>query len=65
VVGAGRLCGPSTIGNLPAGEGIAATAGFGVRYSGLHGVDERAALDDLPAVHAVYRRALLSLLGSS
>lgn len=60
-----KTAGPSNIGNLLAGEGIPATAGFGVRYAGLHGVDERACLDDLPAVHAVYRRAVLSLLGSS
>ncbi|MFI6010030.1 M20 family metallopeptidase [Streptomyces sp. NPDC051243] len=60
-----KTAGPSNIGNLLAGEGIPATAGFGVRYEGLHGVDERACLADLPAVHAVYRRAVLGLLGSS
>ncbi|WP_405577394.1 M20 family metallopeptidase [Streptomyces sp. NBC_01092] len=60
-----RTAGPSNIGNLLAGEGIPATAGFGVRYAGLHGVDERACLEDLPAVHAAYRRALLALLGPS
>ncbi|MFE5813662.1 M20 family metallopeptidase [Streptomyces sp. NPDC056479] len=60
-----KTAGPSNIGNLLAGEGIPATAGFGVRYAGLHGVDERACLEDLPAVHAVYRRAVLGLLGSS
>ncbi|MDO0917434.1 M20/M25/M40 family metallo-hydrolase [Streptomyces sp. DT2A-34] len=59
-----KIAGPSNIGNLLAGEGIPATAGFGVRYEGLHGVDEQAFLEDLPAVHAVYRRAVLSLLGS-
>ncbi|MFJ8532300.1 M20/M25/M40 family metallo-hydrolase [Streptomyces sp. NPDC093591] len=59
-----KTAGPSNIGNLLAGEGIPATAGFGVRYEGLHGVDEQACLEDLPAVHAVYRRAVLSLLGS-
>ncbi|MEV6999793.1 M20/M25/M40 family metallo-hydrolase [Streptomyces sp. NPDC093982] len=60
-----KTAGPSNIGNLLAGEGIPATAGFGVRYEGLHGVDERACLEDLPAVHAVYRRAVLSLLSRS
>ncbi|WP_031479986.1 M20 family metallopeptidase [Streptomyces bicolor] len=60
-----KTAGPSNIGNLLAGEGIPATAGFGVRYEGLHGVDERACLADLPAVHAVYRRTVLGLLGSS
>ncbi|KUM73297.1 M20 family metallopeptidase [Streptomyces curacoi] len=59
-----KTAGPSNIGNLLAGEGIPATAGFGVRCEGLHGVDERARLGDLPAVHAVYRRAALSLLGA-
>ncbi|MET9827843.1 M20/M25/M40 family metallo-hydrolase [Streptomyces sp. NPDC006385] len=59
-----KTAGPSNIGNLLAGEDIWATAGFGVRYEGLHGVDERACLADLPAVHAVYRRAVLTLLGA-
>jgi succinyl-diaminopimelate desuccinylase len=59
-----KTAGPSNIGNLLAGEGIPATAGFGVRHEGLHGVDERARLADLPAVHAVYRRAVLTLLGA-
>ncbi len=59
-----KTAGPSNIGNLLAGEGIPATAGFGVRHAGLHGVDERACLEDLPAVHAVYRRAVLTLLGA-
>ncbi|MGW6788717.1 M20 family metallopeptidase [Streptomyces chartreusis] len=60
-----KTAGPSNIGNLLAGEGIPATAGFGVRYAGLHGVDERACLQDLPAVHAAYRHAALGLLGPS
>ncbi|MDH6218953.1 M20 family metallopeptidase [Streptomyces pseudovenezuelae] len=59
-----KTAGPSNIGNLLAGEGIPATAGFGVRYEGLHGVDERACLADLPVVHAVYRRAVLDLLST-
>ncbi|MET8813988.1 M20/M25/M40 family metallo-hydrolase [Streptomyces sp. NPDC004549] len=57
-----KTAGPSNIGNLLAGEGIAATAGFGVPYEGLHGTDERARLADLPTVYTVYRRAVLSLL---
>ena len=57
-----KTAGPSNIGNLLAAAGIPATAGFGVRYEGLHGTDERAYLADLPAVHAVYRRAVLRLL---
>ncbi|WP_445402586.1 M20 family metallopeptidase [Streptomyces sp. LE64] len=59
-----KTAGPSNIGNLLAGEGIRATAGFGVPYEGLHGIDERAHLAELPRVYAVYRRAVLSLLGS-
>ncbi|MFE5755075.1 M20 family metallopeptidase [Streptomyces massasporeus] len=57
-----KTAGPSNIGNLLAAEGIPATAGFGLPYEGLHGVDERVHLADLPAVHAVYRRAVLDLL---
>lgn len=57
-----KTAGPSNIGNLLAAEGIPATAGFGLPYEGLHGVDERVHLADLPVVHAVYRRAALDLL---
>ncbi|MGW3115871.1 M20 family metallopeptidase [Streptomyces sp. NPDC001107] len=57
-----KTAGPSNIGNLLAAEGIPATAGFGVRYEGLHGTDERACLTDLPRVHAIYRQAALRLL---
>ncbi|GGT56243.1 succinyl-diaminopimelate desuccinylase [Streptomyces kurssanovii] len=57
-----KVAGPSNIGNLLAGEGIAATAGFGVRYEGLHGINERAQLADLPLVYAAYRHAALDLL---
>ncbi|MFG2697206.1 M20 family metallopeptidase [Kitasatospora sp. NPDC048407] len=57
-----KVAGPSNIGNLLAGEGIPATAGFGVSYEGLHGTDERANLAALPQVYAAYRQAALSLL---
>ncbi|WP_030955604.1 M20 family metallopeptidase [Streptomyces sp. NRRL S-481] len=57
-----KTAGPSNIGNLLAAEGIPATAGFGLRYEGLHGMDECVDLADLPVVHAVYRRAVLGLL---
>ncbi|MFI9311336.1 M20 family metallopeptidase [Streptomyces triculaminicus] len=57
-----KTAGPSNIGNLLAGEGIPATAGFGVPYEGLHGIDERADLAELPQVYAVYQRAVLDLL---
>ncbi|MGA6173902.1 M20 family metallopeptidase [Streptomyces sp. NPDC012600] len=58
-----KTAGPSNIGNLLAGDGIPATAGFGVPYEGLHGIDERARLAELPQVYAVYERAVLDLLG--
>ncbi|WBB58654.1 M20/M25/M40 family metallo-hydrolase [Streptomyces sp. WMMC500] len=57
-----KTAGPSNIGNLLAGEGIPATAGFGVPYEGLHGIDERAHLDELPSVYAVYHQSVLDLL---
>ncbi|WP_055565691.1 M20 family metallopeptidase [Streptomyces atriruber] len=57
-----KTAGPSNIGNLLAGEGIPATAGFGVPCEGLHGIDERAHLAELPMVYAVYQRAVLNLL---
>ncbi|MFG2174717.1 M20 family metallopeptidase [Streptomyces niveus] len=58
-----KTAGPSNIGNLLAGHGnIPATAGFGVPYEGLHGLDERAYLADLPHVYTVYHQAVLDLL---
>ncbi|WP_414166369.1 M20 family metallopeptidase [Streptoverticillium reticulum] len=57
-----KTAGPSNIGNLLAAEGIPATAGFGVPYEGLHGIDERARLAELPTVYAIYHQAVLSLL---
>ncbi|MET9760871.1 M20/M25/M40 family metallo-hydrolase [Streptomyces sp. NPDC006372] len=57
-----KTAGPSNIGNLLAAVGIPATAGFGLAHEGLHGVDERVRLAELPVVHAVYRRAVLGLL---
>ncbi|WP_367325233.1 M20 family metallopeptidase [Streptomyces sp. HUAS ZL42] len=57
-----KTAGPSNIGNLLAAQGIPATAGFGLPYEGLHGVDESVDLARLPEVHAVYRRAVISLL---
>lgn len=44
-------------------EGIPATAGFGVPYKRLHGIDERAHLAELPQVCTVDQRAVLGLLG--
>lgn len=59
---AAKIAGPSNIGNYLAGLGIAATAGFGVAYEGLHGTDERIQLNSIPTVQAVYHRSLLTLL---
>jgi succinyl-diaminopimelate desuccinylase len=57
-----KIAGPSKIGNYLAGLGIPATARFGVSYTGLHGTDERARLDSIPAVQTVYHNAVLRLL---
>jgi succinyl-diaminopimelate desuccinylase len=62
---AARVAGPSNIGNYLAGLGIPATAGFGVGYVGLHGIDERIRLDSIPVVQAAYHQALLTLLHAS
>ncbi|MFF5503143.1 M20 family metallopeptidase [Streptomyces roseolus] len=57
-----KTAGPSNIGNLLAGQGIPATAGFGVPYEGLHGIDERASLAELADVYAIHQRAVDELL---
>jgi succinyl-diaminopimelate desuccinylase len=57
-----KVAGPSNIGNLLAGLGIPATAGFGVAYEGMHATDERIRLDTLRPVQAAYHAAILSLL---
>ncbi|WP_406109879.1 M20 family metallopeptidase [Kitasatospora purpeofusca] len=57
-----KVAGPSNIGSLLALEGIAATAGFGLEHVGLHGIDERVDLSELPRVTAVYHQAVLDLL---
>lgn len=59
-----KVAGPSNIGNYLAGLDIAATAGFGVSYVGLHGTDERIRLDTIPTVQAVYHATMLDLLGA-
>ena len=58
---AAKIAGPSNIGNYLAGLGIPATAGFGVDYRNLHGTDERARLDTIPTVQAIYHKAVLHL----
>jgi succinyl-diaminopimelate desuccinylase len=41
--------------------GLEATAGFGVRYDGLHGTDERIAVATILSAHSVYCEAVLRL----
>lgn len=55
------VAGPSNIGCLLAARGIPATAGFGVRYQGLHGTDEAVDLSSVPVVQAAYHHAVLAL----
>ncbi len=57
-----KIAGPSNIGNYLAGLGIAATAGFGVDYEGLHGTDEKVRIDSIPMIQAAYHRACLMML---
>jgi succinyl-diaminopimelate desuccinylase len=59
------VAGPSNIGCYLAAHGIPATAGFGVAYRGLHGIDEAIDLATVPAVQATYHRAVLDLLEAS
>ncbi|MFH9561184.1 M20 family metallopeptidase [Streptomyces globisporus] len=60
-----KTAGPSNIGNLLAAQGIRAISGFGVPYAGLHGIDERASLAELPQVYTVYHRAVRALLDAT
>ncbi|MFJ9434742.1 M20 family metallopeptidase [Streptomyces sp. NPDC101490] len=59
-----KTAGPSNIGNLLGVHGIPATAGFGVPYEGLHGIDERASLAELPTVYAIHQQAVANLLNA-
>jgi succinyl-diaminopimelate desuccinylase len=54
--------GPSNIGNYLASLGIEATAGFGVRFRGLHGLDECIDLASIRPVAEVYEAAMTALL---
>jgi succinyl-diaminopimelate desuccinylase len=54
--------GPSNIGNYLAALGIEATAGFGARQKGLHGLDECVDVSCLAPVGAVYEDAVMHLL---
>lgn len=53
-----QAAGPSNIGNWLTGEGFNVLCGFGVSAQGVHGADERACLDDLPAIFRAYQRLI-------
>lgn len=55
--------GPSNVGNLLAGLGIEATAGFGVTCQNLHAPDEAVEVASIAPVYETYRHALRVLLG--
>ncbi len=57
-----QVCGPSNIGNFLARHGIPATCGFGVTCAGVHGADERAAIDSIGLVWTAYETALRRLM---
>lgn len=57
-----RICGPSNIGNFLFANGIDATCGFGVSYTGLHAPNEGLQIQSIPIVYRVYRDALRKLL---
>jgi succinyl-diaminopimelate desuccinylase len=60
-----KIAGPSNIGNLLAGMGIPATAGFGVDKVGEHATDERIRINSIPLTQAVYHTAILDLLAGN
>jgi len=53
-----RPAGPSNIGNFLAAVGVPATCGFGVRYRGVHGVDECFETATVPTVTRAYELAI-------
>jgi succinyl-diaminopimelate desuccinylase len=53
-----KTAGPSNTGNFLSSLGIAATSGFGVRYEGLHSVDEAVVVSSILPVFKVYERAI-------
>jgi len=57
-----RPAGPSNIGNYLAAAGVPATCGFGVRYRGVHGVDECFDTATVPTVTRAYELAIGNFL---
>jgi hypothetical protein len=58
------VCGPSNIGNLLAAEGIPTICGLGVSAESVHGTDECAVVDSIPAAYRGYREGALRFLGN-
>jgi NADH:ubiquinone oxidoreductase subunit 4 (subunit M) len=58
VAATAKVAGPSNIGNYLAGLGIPTTAGFGIDYRGLHGTDERIALESIAETAIVFSPSL-------
>jgi succinyl-diaminopimelate desuccinylase len=58
------VSGPSNIGNYLASKGIPTLSGFGVSYNNLHATDESVAIETVPPVYEVYRRAIERILRS-
>ena len=58
------VCGPSNIGNLLAARGIPTICGLGVSAEAVHGTDECALVDSIPAAYRGYREGALGFLES-
>jgi succinyl-diaminopimelate desuccinylase len=56
------VCGPSNIGNLLAARGIPTICGLGVSAEAVHGTDECALTDSIPAAYRGYREGVLGFL---
>ena len=56
------VCGPSNIGNLLAAQRIPTICGLGVSAEAVHGTDECALIDSIPAAYRGYREGALSFL---
>jgi len=56
------VCGPSNIGNLFAAHGIPTICGLGVTAENVHGTDECALLESVPAAYRGYFEGVLRFL---
>jgi len=57
-----EVCGPSNVGNYLASVSVDAVCGFGVKYKGIHSVNECIDLATVQPVYNSYKSALLKLL---